>query len=111
MWQIVRRLEEMGVVEKGCGGCPDSRIYEAVQALKDRADKSEENYQFMVKKAADKHLPAYREMGAKLCAMEEERDRLRVASKFVIEARDADACAALDAAITQLDAVMKGTNA
>lgn len=77
MWQIVKGLEEMGVVEKGCGGCPDSRIYEAVQELKDRADKSEENYQFMVKKAVDNHLPAYREMGDKLFAMDTEARRLR----------------------------------
>jgi hypothetical protein len=79
MWQIVKGLEEMGVIEKGCGGCPDSRIYEAVQELKDRADKSEENYQFMVKKAIDNHLPAYREMGDKLCTMEEQRDEARMA--------------------------------
>ena len=74
IWQIVDGLEEMGALEKGVGGCPDSRIFAGIRELKERGEKSEENYQFMVKKAIDKHLPAYREMGTKLAAMEGERD-------------------------------------
>jgi hypothetical protein len=43
--------------------------------LTEERDKAQANYQFMVDKACDEKLPAYREMGVKLAAMEAERDK------------------------------------
>ena len=57
-------------------------------------EKAEANYAFMVKKAADKNLDGYRELGARAASAENEVDRLRArlrsTAQILIEAVGAD---------------------
>lgn len=45
--------------------------------LTEERDKARANYQWMVDRAADRHLDGYRELGAKCAALEAERDKAR----------------------------------
>ena len=52
--------------------CSICRIFE----LEAERDKLKKDIQFMVQKAADKHLPAYREQGEKILQLEIENEKL-----------------------------------
>ena len=50
---------------------------EKIKELEQESNKLKEDIQWMVKKHADKNLPAYREQGEKMEALEQERDELK----------------------------------
>jgi hypothetical protein len=50
---------------------------DTIERLTKERDEARANYAFMVKKAADESLPAYREMGQKCADLERERDEAR----------------------------------
>jgi hypothetical protein len=52
-------------------------LIDEVRALRERAEKAEANYAFMVERAANQHLEGYRELGARAASAENEADRLR----------------------------------
>ena len=52
-------------------------LIDEVRALRERAEKAEANYAFMVERAANQRLDGYRELGARAAAAENEADRLR----------------------------------
>jgi len=54
-------------------------------ALRERAEKAEANYAFMVERAANQHLDGYRELGARAAAAENEADRLRARLREVAQ--------------------------
>lgn len=60
-------------------------LIDEVRALRERAEKAEANYAFMVERAANQHLDGYRELGARAAAAENEADRLRARLREVAQ--------------------------
>ena len=58
-------------------------LHARIKDLEQERDEAQRNFQFMVDKAADKHLPAYREQGQKLARMEERNEKLCARVKWL----------------------------
>ena len=53
---------------------------------RNRAEKAEKNYQFMVDRAANENLDGYRELGAKCASLEERAEKSEAQVKMLVEA-------------------------
>lgn len=61
---------------------PSRQLYEQhTTELRERAEKAEANYRFMVERAADEKLDGYRELGSKCAALEERAEKAEAAAK------------------------------
>lgn len=76
---IIEECDKVGATEKAEDGPGYSWLIDAVKKLAADRDDFKEKYEFMVRKAMDERLPAYREMGAKLAAMETKLEGYREA--------------------------------
>lgn len=69
--------EELAALKASrCDTCPVHPSVVGISAVEEELAKAKADIREMVNKAADKHLEGYRELGRKVAAAEEERDRL-----------------------------------
>lgn len=76
---IIEECDKAGATEKAEDGPGYSWLIDAVKKLAAERDDFKAKFEFMVVKAMDEKLPAYREMGASLAAMESKNERQTIA--------------------------------
>jgi DNA repair exonuclease SbcCD ATPase subunit len=77
-WDVARALGMMHEPDNAAEW-PASveQLLGGVAALKERAEKAEKNYRFMVERAADEKLDGYRELGQRAADAENQRDNIQ----------------------------------